>query len=109
MIHKPSGFPSDPKCPVNLVTRYTALTIPDKLHGYEPLVETDGGIFHHGSRLSSELPGRMRRAALPAIVLGKEDDLRTAATRVDYAVGPSQGYQILTAVIRIGEVQNSFL
>jgi hypothetical protein len=48
-------------------------------------------------------------AAVPAVVLLKEENVLAAALRAGDAVGPATRDQVLTAVYRIGEVDDGFL
>jgi hypothetical protein len=51
----------------------------------------------------------MSYAALPAIVLLKEHDLGASTARADNAIRPAPRYQIVAAIVLIGEVDDCFL
>src|SRR5207253_2479792 len=51
MEHEPCGLLSDFQVTRNFVTADSVLTVSDKPSSSEPLVQTDGRIFHHSSDL----------------------------------------------------------
>ena len=109
VIHKPRGFLRDANSPMNFVTADTVLAVDDLPHGEQPFVETNRGILEDRACLGSKLPRVVRNAALPAVVLLHEDNLRAATARANDAIRPAARYQILPAVRGIVEVENRFL
>ena len=51
----------------------------------------------------------MPAAALPAVVLRLEQNVRAPATWARHPIRPAVCYKVLTTVVRIGEVENRFL
>ena len=90
-------------------TAHAILAIHNHPHCGEPLVQTEGGILDDRSGLEGELWGIVLLAAVPAVVLFKEQDVLAAATRADNAIGPATGDKVFAAIDRIGEVQDRFL
>ena len=109
MIQEPSGLLRDAEIAVNLVAADSVLAIHDHPDRGHPLVQTDGRVLHHGSGLERELRSVVLLAAVPAVVLLKEENVLTTAAWACDAISPAPSDKVLTAVDRITEVQNSFL
>src|ERR1039458_4893968 len=109
MVHEPSRLLSDPDGPVNLVGTDAVLGVHNLPHRHEPLVQVDRGVFHNGPRLGGELAAVMAGAALPAVVLRLEGYAAASTARAGNAIRPAPRYQVLAAVVGIGEVYNRFL
>src|ERR1035437_3983995 len=78
-------------------------------HGREPLVQTQGRIFHDSSGLQGKLPPGVTTGTLPAVVLGLELHLIASAGWAGYAVGPATGNDVTAAVLGVLSVNYRFL
>jgi hypothetical protein len=109
MVEKPSRLLSDPKCAMNLITADSVLAANNEPHRHQPFVQSDRRVLHDCAGLTGELAHVMLCAALPAVVLRKEHNLLASATRAGDAIGPASRYEVRTAVVRIGKIEDRFL
>jgi hypothetical protein len=109
--HEPGSLLSHTQSFGNLTTGDAVLAVVDKPHGRKPLIETDGAVFEDGIDLNGELASRVPHAALPAQLVLEEANRSATATRTNYAVFPlrATGYEIVKAVLGIGEIHHRFL
>lgn len=76
VIQEPCGFLSDLQVTRHLRAADAVLAVNNEPEGGEPLVEADGGIFHHGSGFERELGVVVLAVALPnALFLNPENFL----------------------------------
>ena len=85
------------------------VAVGEKPESREPLLQWDSRIFHHSASLQSELGSFVLGAAMPAVVLLKEQHIFRFAARAHDAFGPAIRYKILAAAGRIREVNNRVL
>src|SRR5713226_8182314 len=99
MIEKPCGLLSDPNGPAYFIGANAIFAIHDLPHGHQPLVQADGGVFHYGADLDTELLLFVVLAALPPTLIRQKDHFLGAASRACDAIGPALGSEIVQAVV----------
>src|SRR5882672_2109482 len=108
MIHEPCGFLGYTDSAVNFIRRDAVLAVHYLPHGRHPLVQTDGRVFHDAASLHGELRSGVLGAAMPAVVLLKEQHVFASALRAFNAFSPAPRYHIFTAICGITEVYDGF-
>ena len=104
--HVPCTLLSDSKRAVEFPRTNAVLHVglhPDRS---EPLVQTEGGIFHDGSDLDGELGLRMTALALPEPTRSNVPYVLRSTGRADHAVLPFRPMrqEVGNAIIRVGKV-----
>ena len=107
--HEPCALLSEAKSAANLVRTNTILTIRNHPNSDKPLVEGDCRILKDGSHFDRELFASMLSLALPQTARRDESYVFTAASGAFDAMRPAALNHKLEAVVRIGEMLNSFL
>ena len=107
MQHEPGGFLRDAKSTTHFVGTNPILAVDDHPHGRQPLVETNGGIFHDRTDFDAELLPRMTASAFPHSTRGEEYDLLASACGTGDAVRPAQLNHKLQGAFSIREVVDS--
>ena len=107
--HEPSGLLSDADGTAQLGRTDAVLVIDQHPHGGEPLVETDGAVFHDGADLDRELPLGVAGLARPQATAGDEGYFRAATGRAYHdAVRPAQRGHELKGRVGVGELGDRF-
>jgi|HubBroStandDraft_1064217.scaffolds.fasta_scaffold22605_3 hypothetical protein len=105
--HEPCGFLSDAQTTVDFVGTYSVLAVDDKPRGREPLFQGKRGILKDSPGFERERRLRVPDVALPHAGLGAPSyTLGAAFGAGNLPVGPAQFHHELTAVLKVGEVQN---
>ena len=82
---------------MQFIARNPILAVREKPESGQPLLKADRGIFHHGASLESELGRIMLGAAMPAVVLLKEQNILRSAARAYNAIGPALSHHVFAA------------
>ena len=105
--HEPGTLLGDTKGAANFIGTDPVLTVDHHPHCWQPLIQTDGGIFHDGSDLDAELLPCMAMFAFPDSTRSKKFDLLASAGRTRDTVRPAQLNHKLQGAIGIREVVDS--
>lgn len=84
------------------------LGIGDKPDSGKPFVQTDGRVFHNGSRFNRELLRVVFDATFPDSRLFQKDDLVGTATRAPHSFWPAKRRHEREAGVRIRESADGF-
>jgi hypothetical protein len=109
MEHEPCGLLGDTHSAVKLPRRNPILGICDEPNDGHPLLQTEGRVFENGSDLHGELALRMTGGTLPAPLSAQEANPITTASWAGNAVRPAPRHDVAQAVVRIREIDDSFL
>ena len=109
--HVPCALLRNLERPVDLPRANAVLHAGLHPNRHQPLVQTEGRIFHDGPDLNGELGLRMTHLALPEATRSDVANVLRPARRADHAVlpFPAMGHKVGNAVVRVVEVDNGLL
>lgn len=107
--HEPRGFLSHAECSGQFVRTYAVLAIGDEPERREPLLKAKSGVLENGSDLERELAlGMFGVALVPALSSEPSHVFRPTGRARHFAIGPADGFDCLTAIVEIPEVNDGF-
>jgi hypothetical protein len=109
MEHEPCSLLSDSKGPCNLTRANTILSGGNDPDSGEPSLKPEWGVFKDGSYLGGKLPLYMGALALPFLLVRQIVNILAATGRALHALRPAMLNHVGKAIVRVCEVNDSFL